>query len=282
MTTSGIDVAARIDGTSFSSKEHFIGLVRKEFRIAFDMLVEATDDEWHKQTPCDMWEVRDMAGHLLDTAYAYLGYFSQARNSFPTEDPLGMQVYGDSLGLSALEYRKVDRWEVLGRLEACVEQLLNNFEELTEDEWGGLFVPHRWVGPVPAYLMVAFQLIDYSIHNWDLRTALGKPAFIDEPSSDLLVPFLFGLMQITVLPELAAEADLTVKIEFTSPRSEYWTVRVAHGDLAFNPGAPETYDAEFKFTTPEFSLDVYQRVRGGIEGGDAEAIELFRKMFFTI
>lgn len=280
--TNTVDAAVRVDGTAFKNKEYFIGLVRQEYRITFDMLVQASDEEWLLQTPCDMWEVRDMAGHLLDTAYAYLGYFNQAKHSWPTEEPQGMRVYGDALGLSALEYRKVNRWEVLGRLEACVDQLLAYFDDLSEAEWSGLLVPHRWVGPVPAYLMVAFQLIDYSLHNWDLRKTLGKPAFVDEPSSDLLVPFLFSLMQITVLPDLAEGADLTIGIQFTAPRREEWTVRIVGGAFTFEFGAPENPDATFSFTTPEFSLDVYQRVRGGIANGDPDAIAQFRKMFFTI
>jgi uncharacterized protein (TIGR03083 family) len=271
-----------VDVTQFAGKETLIRLVRQEFQTAFDMMVKASEEEWHAQTPCALWEVRDMAGHLLDAAYCYLGYFKQGEHGWPTEDPRGMRAYGDALGQSALEYRNVYRWEVLGRLEACAELLFMYFDRLTEDEWAGRLVPHKWVGPVPAFLMAAFQLMDYSVHNWDLRKALGQVASVDHEAADTLVPFMFALMQICFAPELAEGVDLTIDVEISTSADEHWTVQVRDGALTFAPGAPEKADAAFSFPCSEFCLDVYQRLQGGTATGDESAIESFRRLFFTI
>lgn len=281
MTTSPT-APTRVDVTQFAGKDTMIRLIRQEYRACFDMLVAASEQEWHAQTPCELWEVRDMAGHLLDAAYCYLGYFKQAEHGWPTEEPRGMRAYGDALGYSALEYRSVYRWEVLGRLEACTELLFSYFDRLGEDEWGGKLVPHRWVGPVPAFMMAAFQLMDYSVHNWDLRTALGKDAFVDHEASDTLVPFMFGLMQICFAPELAEGVDLTIDVQISTSADEHWTVQVRDGQLTYQPGKPEKPDATFSFPCHEFCLDVYQRLQGGTASGDQNAIGTFRKLFFTI
>jgi uncharacterized protein (TIGR03083 family) len=275
-------VPTRVDVTQPAGKNTMIRLVRQEFRVCFDMLVAASEQEWHAQTPCDLWEVRDMAGHLLDAAYCYLGYFKQGEHGWPTEEPRGMRAYGDALGQSAREYRGVYRWEVLGRLEACTDLLFRYFEDVPEDEWAGRLVPHKWVGPVPAFMMAAFQLMDYSVHAWDLRKALGRDAFVDTEASDTLVPFMFGLMQICFAPEVADGVDLTIDVHITTSGDEHWTVQVKDNALTFAPGAPEKADATFAFPCNEFCLDVYQRLQGGAASGDQNSIDSFRKLFFTI
>lgn len=273
---------SRVDITQFGGKDTLMRLLRQEYQECFDMLVTASEQEWHAQTPCELWEVRDMAGHLLDAAFCYLGYFKQGERGFPTEDPRGMRRYAEALGQEALGYRKVYRWEVLGRLDACIELLFSYFDRLTEDEWTGRAVPHKWVGPVPAFMMAAFQLMDYSVHNWDLRKALGKEAYVEQEASNTLVPLMFGLMQICFAPERAEGIDLTVDVQMSTSPDEHWTVQIRDGALTYSPGAPEKPDATFSFPCHEFCLDVYQRLRGGTASGDESAIETFRKLFFTI
>ena len=275
-------VAPRVDISRYAGKETLLRLIRQEFRDGLAMLESATDEQWQAQTPCALWQVRDLAGHLLDAAYGYLGYFKQAEHGWPTEEPLGMRSYGDALGHSALAYRDVNRWEVLGRLDACTTQLFRYFDELTEDQWAGLLIPHRWVGPVPAFMMAAFQLMDYSVHNWDLRTALGAAPTVDDESTDVLVPMMFGLFQLCFTPELAEDLRLTIGVRITTPREEDWTIRIGDGALAFEPGAPTSPDATFTYTSNEFALDAYQRVRGGVATGDETAVARFRRLFFTV
>lgn len=273
---------SRVDVTQFAGKDTMMRLIRQEYQACFDMLVAASEQEWHAQTPCELWEVRDMAGHLLDAAYSYLGYFKQSEYGWPTEEPRGMRAYGEALGRNALEYRDVYRWEVLGRLDACAELMFDYFDRLTEDEWAGRMVPHKWVGPVPAFMMAAFQLMDYSVHGWDLRKALGKDAYVDHEASDTLVPLMFGLMQVCFAPERAQGVDLTIDVQISTSVDEHWTVQVSDGALTFAPGAPQHPDATFSFPCHEFCLDVYQRVRGGSASGDQAAINTFRELFFTI
>ncbi|NIY69431.1 maleylpyruvate isomerase family mycothiol-dependent enzyme [Streptomyces malaysiensis] len=273
---------SRVDVTQYAGKDTLVRLIRQEFKDCFDMLVEAGEKEWHAQTPCELWEVRDMAGHLLDAAYGYLGYFRQGRHGWPAEEPRGMRAYGDALGISALEYRKVYRWEVLGRLDACATLLFDYFDQLTEEQWTAGPVPHAWVGPVPGFMMAAFQLMDYSVHNWDLRKALGKDDFVEHEASDTLVPFMFGLMQITFAPERAKDVDLTVGIHISTSKNEHWTVRIKDGALTYEPGKPKKPDASFSYPCNEFCLDVYQRMHGGTAFGNKKSIKQFRKLFFTI
>jgi uncharacterized protein (TIGR03083 family) len=272
----------RADITQFQGKDTLIRLIRQEYRQALDMAVATDEESWLAQTPCEMWQVRDIVGHLLDVSFGYLGYFKLAEHGWPTEEPRGMRAYGEGLGNSALAFRDVPKWEALARLDACNEMLFSYFDRLTEPEWAGKLIPHKWVGPVPAFLMGAFQLMDYSVHNWDLRVALGKEALVEQEAANTLVPLMFGLMQICFAPERAEQVDLTIGVRITSSENDVWTVRIADGQLTYAPGAPENPDATFSYPCHEFCLDVYQRLRGGQAQGDPAAIETFRRLFFTI
>jgi uncharacterized protein (TIGR03083 family) len=272
--------APRIDIIQFSGKEHVLGLIRSEYQETLRMVSEASETEWDNPTPCDMWQVRDLVGHLLDVSFSYAGYFKQGERGWPIEEPRGMRAYGEGLGKSALLYHDLYKWEALGRLDACNELLFGYFDKLTEEEWGGRMIPHKWVGPVPAFMMAAFQLMDYSVHNWDFRKALGQEATVHPEAANTIVPFMFGLLQLCFAPEEAADVNLTVAVELGD--DEVWTVRIADGQLTYEPGRPAAADATFAFGHADFCLDVYQRIRGGQASGDPAAIETFRKLFFTI
>jgi uncharacterized protein (TIGR03083 family) len=270
----------RVDISQYAGKETLLRLIRQEYQSSLEMLTSCSDEEWNAQTPCDMWQVRDLAGHLLDASFSYLGYFKQGEHGWPTEEPRGMLAYGDALGKSALAFRDVYRWELLGRLDACNELLFDYFDRLGEADWMGRLIPHKWVGPVPSFMMATFQLMDYSVHNWDLRRALGRRAEVDEESANTLVPFMFGLMQLCFSPERAADVDLTIGVEIAP--EDHWTVRVSGGTLTYAPGRAEQPNASFSFPCNEFCLDVYQRIQGGQASGDQASIDRFRQLFFTI
>ena len=72
------------------------------------------------------------------------------------------------------------------------------FDALDEKQWSGEIVSHTFMGPLPACFFAAFQLIDYSIHSWDIKAGLGR----DEPLSDeaaiTLIPFMLIVIQYTV------------------------------------------------------------------------------------
>ncbi|MCL2393508.1 MAG: maleylpyruvate isomerase family mycothiol-dependent enzyme [Acidimicrobiaceae bacterium] len=275
-------VPERVDVSRYDGKDTLIGLIRKEYRAAFTMLVEASDSEWHAQTPCELWEVRDIAGHLLDVATGYLGYFSQGEHGWPVEEPAGVRGYGEDLGKSALAHRDLYRWELLGRLDAVTTQLFRFFEELTPEEWSGRLVPHRYAGPLPAFMMAVFQLVDYTVHAWDLRKALGRGETVDEEAADVLVPYLFGVSQICFSPERAGGLDLTVGVHLTTPREEHWTVRIADGAFTFEPGRPETADVTLSLAVDQLALHVLQRSHEGTVTGDPATIERISSLFFTL
>ena len=281
MTTSTPTV--RVDISNYTGKDTLMRLLREEYAHTLQMLAGATDADLAKQTPCDAWTVRDLAGHLTDAAFAYNGYFRRERNGYPVGEPLGMRSYSEALEKTAFHFADDDKWELLARLDAQVQALFAEFDALTEDEWAGRLIPHRFVGPVPAFMMATFQLMDYSVHNWDFETALGRPARVQDESAETLVPYMFGLWNLCFDPELATDFDAVVGVEITSAAvPDHWTVTIADGTFTFASGAPESADATFRFTASDFCLDAYQREQRGEATGAPQVIEKFRRLFFTV
>ena len=73
--------------------------------------------------------------------------------------------------------------------------MLAIMENLSVDEWGGFIVPHKYMGPLPAFFYPVAQLVDYTVHTWDIRQ--GRAHALDGDAAELLVPFCFIVWQST-------------------------------------------------------------------------------------
>lgn len=280
--------STRIDISSFAGKETLLRVLQTEYDGTIAMLLGADDTQWERQTPCEEWQVRDLAGHLLDVAASYLGYFRMAREGYPTEDPHGMRRYADELGEAGLAFRALSRHELVARLQALSDELFGQFRVLDEQGWLSP-IPHKYVGPVPAFMMVTFQLMDYAVHTWDFQKALGQPTQINPEAADILVPFMFGLKAICFDDEAKAldvslnDVNLEVQVEIGGRSDDVWTVTVKDGTYSFAPGPAANAQAIVRYEdAAEFALDAYQRFAGGEASGDEKTIAQFRNLFFTI
>jgi uncharacterized protein (TIGR03083 family) len=283
-----IDSSPRTDISSFSGKDTLLRVLQAEYDGTIAMLLAADDEQWQRETPCEEWQVRDLAGHLLDVAESYLGYFRTAREGYPTEAPRGMRCYAHELGGAGLAFRSLSRHELIARLQAFSDELFGQFRELDEQGWTSP-IPHKYVGPVPAFMMVTFQLMDYAVHTWDFQKALGKPTQINPEAADILVPYMFGLKAICFDDEAKAldvslnEVNLEVQVDIAGRSDDSWTVTVKDGSYSFAPGPASNPQAIVSYPDPaEFALDAYQRFAGGEATGDERAIAQFRSLFFTI
>jgi hypothetical protein len=138
------------------------------------------------------------------------------------------------------------------------------------------------MGPLPAYFFAAFQLLDYSIHGWDIKTGLGR----DEPLSDAaavtLIPFMLIVTQYTVDAQRAGDLKTRFGIEITGPGGGAWCVDVDGTSVAYAEGSTEGCQTVFTFKPSEFVLSTYQRVRAGSVAGDPVIGERVRDLLFKI
>src|SRR6185437_15861715 len=124
---------------TFEGKPTILRVVKDQASEMFALAEQP--DAWEAPTACENWEVRDVIGHLVDTMEGYFKAFEVARAGASAENAYG---------------------------------LLGMHEPLSEEEWTTMIVPHFYMGPVPAFIYAAGQLMDYGVHTWDIKEGSGK------------------------------------------------------------------------------------------------------------
>src|SRR5215831_9258084 len=122
-----------VNPMDYSGKSTVLDVVRTERAKFFDILDDPNN--WQVQTRCEDWEVRDIAGHMIDVTEGYLSRWDMARKN-EAAGALGLLVMGERLNENAQAFRSLPREEVIARLKADSDKMLATFDSLTAEEWG--------------------------------------------------------------------------------------------------------------------------------------------------
>jgi uncharacterized protein (TIGR03083 family) len=263
----------------YSGKEFLLNLDRAERAEFYKLLDEAP---WEGATASGHWQVRDLCGHLLDVTEGYLERFAMARSGQEAPAALGLPIMASMLDEAAQSFRSLSKEQAIARLKTSSDKLFEIFDGLDEKQWGGEIVTHKYMGPLPACFYAGFQLIDYSIHSWDIKVGLGR----DEPLSDdaavTLIPYMLIVLQYTVDAERAAGLKARFGINIEGPGGGNWVVDVDGTTVNIAEGSTEGCETVFDFDPNDFVLSIYQRRRGGRASGDPELAEKVRDLLFKI
>jgi uncharacterized protein (TIGR03083 family) len=262
-----------------ASREHIDRVWRRESE---GMLALAADPGgWEAPTGAGHWQVRDVIGHLVDTTEAYFRGFDAARGRGTVPDPLGLPDMAKYVDEGARELRSAPQAELLERLRAARDRMLGIAGELTDEEWASLMVPHKYMGPLPAAFYPIFQVVDYTVHSWDIREGTGRSHGIDGEAADLLVPLCFVLWQYTCT--VSGVEPFTLGIRITSGANAGDTRAEVSGDgMAFTPGGVDGLANVIEFDPASFVLTAYGRTNAGTYRGDREVLDRFCNLFFRI
>ncbi|MBO0777879.1 MAG: maleylpyruvate isomerase N-terminal domain-containing protein, partial [Ktedonobacteraceae bacterium] len=261
-----------VNPMDYSGKAAVLDAVRRD-RANFLAIVDDPKN-WNVQTRCSEWEVRDMVGHMIDVTEGYLSRWEMAREG-RSAGALGLVVMSEHLNKGAQSFRSMPREEAIARLKADSEKMLAIFDALTTEEWTGFNVTHPYMGPLPTFFYPAFQIIDYSVHTWDMLWGLGKKdAKLDERSAGLLVPYMFILMQYTVDQDSVKGVDCVFGIKVDGEWGGQWRATVKDGAYAYEQADNmEGVQAVFHYRdASDFVLTSYQRFPGGETSGDPKVV----------
>jgi uncharacterized protein (TIGR03083 family) len=265
---------------SYESKDNLLEAVRRESAGMFALASEP--ETWMAPTGAGDWQVRDVFGHLIDTTETYFVGFDAVRlgGQPPETAPLrDMAIHVDQ---GARQFRSLDRDDALKRLGVALDKMLSITESLTEQDWGGLQVPHKYMGPLPAFFYPVFQLVDYAVHSWDIRQGTGKPHALEARSADLLVPLCYVLWSAT--PVVGPDSEpIELGIRITSGANAGDT-RIAIGPdgAVTTPGPIDDLPCTIEFDPGSFVLTAYGRTNAGTARGDRDLAHRFLSGFFRI
>jgi uncharacterized protein (TIGR03083 family) len=263
----------------YAGKQFLLDLDRAERAEFYKLLDEAP---WEGPTASGHWQVRDVCGHMIDVTEGYLERFAMARAGQEAPAPLGLPIMASKLDEAAQRFRTISKEQAIARLKTASDKMFAIFDALDEKQWTGEIVNHTYMGPLPAFFYPWFQLIDYSIHSWDIKVGLGR----DEPLSDdaaiTLIPVMLIVLQYTVDAERAKGLKTKFGIEISGQGGGSWCVDVDGTTVSYAEGATEGCDTVFEFDPNDFVLSTYQRRRGGTARGDQALAERIRDLLFKI
>lgn len=264
----------------YASKANLLEGVRRESDEMFGLASDPSS--WTAPTGAGHWQVRDVFGHLLDTTETYFVGFDAAHGQGEPPGLVPLTAMHEFADKGAQEFRSLDREEALDRLHSDLDRMMKIEEGLSEEDWGGLQVPHKYMGPLPAFFYPVFQLVDYSVHSWDIRQGSGRPHALEARSADLLVPLCFVLWSATatVGPDTT---PMQVGIRITSGENAGDTrIDVGPDGLTTSPGNVDDLPAWIEFDPASFVLTAYGRINAGTIHGDRELAQRFLAGFFRI
>jgi uncharacterized protein (TIGR03083 family) len=264
---------------SYESKDNLLEAIRRESAGMFALAEDASS--WEAPTGAGHWQVRDVFGHLIDTTETYFIGFDAARGDGegPPLVPLTeMAVHVDP---GAQAFRSLGREEALERLHVALDKMLGIEEALTEDDWG-MLVPHKYMGPLPAFFYPVFQLVDYAVHSWDIREGSGKPHALEGRAADLLVPLCFVLWTATAkLGPDTKPMELGVRI-LSGENAGETHISVSPEGLTTSAESIADVPTVIDFDPASFVLTAYGRMNAGTVHGDRELGHEFLDGFFRI
>jgi uncharacterized protein (TIGR03083 family) len=270
---------SRVNVMEYSGKQFLLDLDRKERAEFYKLLDEAP---WEGPTASGHWQVRDLCGHMIDVTESYLERFAMARAGQEAPAPLGLPIMASKLDEGAMRFRSLSKDEAITRLKTASDKMFEIFDALDEKQWGGEIVSHVYMGPLPACFYGGFQLIDYSVHSWDIKAGLGR----DEPLSDdaavTLIPFMLIVIQYTVDAERNKELKAKFGVEITGPGGGSWCIDVDGTTVNIEETSTDACPTVFTFKPSDFVLSTYQRMRGGTVRGDEQMAEKIRDLLFKI
>jgi len=265
---------------TYEGKDTILRVVRDQASEMFTLAERP--GAWDAKTACESWEVRDIIGHLVDTTEGYFRAFDIARSGATAENAYGLLGMHERAGDSARAFRNLPQAEMMTRVRADLDQMMGILEPLSAEEWTSMIVPHFYMGPVPAFVYAAGQLMDYGVHTWDIREGQGNRHALPGDVADLLVPFMFIIWQSTVRPDVD-RPPLSIGINVTTgPNAGTTRVKVDENGMSYEPGAVDDLPAVIEFDAGSMVLSAFGRMDAGTARGDQAVADRFLDLFHWI
>ena len=180
--------------SDFASKDNLLRTVREQ---SDQMLpLASAPGAWEAPTASGHWQVRDIIGHLVDTTEGYFeGSTSPVRRH--RSRPARRARHGQARRRGRARVPRHAAGRAAGAPREGPRRDARVHRGPRRRAVGRLPVPHKYMGPLPAFFYPVAQLVDYAVHTWDIRQGAGGSHALDGDAADLLVPFCWIVWQST-------------------------------------------------------------------------------------
>lgn len=181
-----------------------------------ELLKSLSDDDWHKPTICALWNVKDIAAHLLD---GNLRRLSTSRDHYFGDKPENLNSYRDLVDyLNRLNAdwvkaaKRLSPFIIIGLLEQTGREVYELFKSL--DPHQPAPYPVAWAGEEKSenWFDIAREYTEKWHHQQQIRLAVNKPGIMER---ELYFPILDTFMRALPFTYKNIEAADGVLIKFT-------------------------------------------------------------------
>jgi uncharacterized protein (TIGR03083 family) len=204
-------------------------LLRKVDAHLIDLLRSFTPDEWDLQTIAPAWKVRDVAGHLLDTALRKLSMVRDSNfvETVEIRSPADVVSLVNRLNREGVAvYRRLSPAILIELMTAACNQSADFHESL--DPFAPAAFSVSWAGEDRSlnWFDTARELTERWHHQQQIRLATNRPGLMTpELYHPVLDCFLRGLPH--AFRDVAAPAGTTVLVEISGDCGGSWTLAKA-------------------------------------------------------
>ena len=255
-----------------------------------EFLVSLPPHELRRPSACDLWEVRDVLGHLIGGAERQIDSVRRGLQGDASPPPGFVPMDAATLS-STNAQRDIERRERLG------DQLLPNFaaryQELGE-LLGGL-APEDWAascwhprrGVMTAGEYVDLRIQELAIHDWDIRSAFEPEAGLDPDSLPVLLDIAPAWLRMTFRPGTKLDKPVVFRFDLKGAAARRHDVVVQGNDFQVVPPGRARADVSLSCDGASYLLYVYGRLSAGggaasgklAVKGDASLLRRFEEWF---
>ncbi|RWY54204.1 maleylpyruvate isomerase N-terminal domain-containing protein [Mucilaginibacter gilvus] len=164
-------------------------------KLLLELLASLSAEDWHKPTVAKLWNVKDVAAHLLDVSGRNIAFLHHYQNNEP---PLQINSYQNLVvflnELNAVWVKAMKRVSpqlLIEQLENALPQHLKYLQSL--DPWAPSMFSVAWAGEEASlnWFHIAREYTEKWHHQQQIRDAVGKPGLI---TKELFYPLIDTFM----------------------------------------------------------------------------------------
>jgi uncharacterized protein (TIGR03083 family) len=181
-------VMTTYDETAIATEVRVIGALARGLH---EFLSGLSADDLRRQSACDAWTVRDVAGHLANRAERQIASMTRGRHG-DSGAPVGFSAPSGNMAMSAanadadIAYAESMGDDLLPTYEQHYRALHGLLAGFSGDDWRcDCWHPRR--GTMTAREYVSQRIQELAVHDWDIRSAFDVDAALQVDARPVLL-----------------------------------------------------------------------------------------------
>ena len=248
--------------TQMQTRTH---LARLEAERLASYLGSLSPEGWNHATACDLWQVGDLAGHLVWIGEFYVTFITRALAGDvtpPPGSPKDQRYAGlppeDFYDLTAREYREDLGADLLPAFVRHFEELNALLDSLTPGDYEKPCFYHS--GNRPLWTLADLTVQELAVHAWDIRSRTEPGAPLSPESQPVLLERVVQRPQPAVPLPQTVDGPVTLRFQLSGAvaRAYDFTLTTESTSITESGGSPAA--ATLSCDAETFILSLYRRL----------------------